>query len=82
MTPGEKMRHNPLVPIGLAVTTVSFAMMLYSSMKGKPRQTAFYMKSRIAAQVFTLVMMMGTMYYASEHSDSILPIKPDEMNNK
>ncbi|KAK9890664.1 hypothetical protein WA026_012021 [Henosepilachna vigintioctopunctata] len=58
----RKLKENPLVPIGCIVTSCCLGFGLYTFKTGDRRMSQLMMRSRVAAQgftVFALVMGMG-----------------------
>ncbi|XP_044755901.1 HIG1 domain family member 2A, mitochondrial [Coccinella septempunctata] len=58
----KKLKENPFVPVGAILTTVCLSYGLYSYRTGKAKMSQLMMRSRVAAQgftVFALVLGIG-----------------------
>ncbi|XP_055390162.1 HIG1 domain family member 2A, mitochondrial [Condylostylus longicornis] len=55
----RKMKENPLVPIGCLATAGALTFGLYSFRKGDRRMSQVMMRTRILAQGFTVLALIG-----------------------
>ncbi|XP_045475598.1 HIG1 domain family member 2A, mitochondrial [Harmonia axyridis] len=58
----KKLKENPFVPVGAILTTGCLSYGLYSYRAGRPKMSQLMMRSRVAAQgftVFALVLGIG-----------------------
>ncbi|KAH8321136.1 hypothetical protein KR074_010598 [Drosophila pseudoananassae] len=63
----RKIKENPLVPIGCLATTVALTAGLYNFRTGNRKMSQLMMRSRIAAQGFTvLALIMGVVMTYSD----------------
>ncbi|XP_042523016.1 HIG1 domain family member 2A, mitochondrial [Dipodomys spectabilis] len=54
----RKTRENPMVPIGCLGTTAALCYGLYCFHRGQPHRSQLMMRTRIAAQGFTIVAIL------------------------
>lgn len=71
----RKCKENPLVPIGAAATVGCLTMGLANLVKGDKLKQQYFMRGRVAAQGFTIVMIAGAML-SSATQKSTLPDSP------
>ncbi|XP_065155922.1 HIG1 domain family member 2A [Atheta coriaria] len=55
----RKMKENPLVPIGCLATASALVYGLYCFRRGERRMSQYMMRTRIAAQGFTVVALIA-----------------------
>ena len=54
----RKMKYNPFVPLGCGLTVAALAFGLFNFVKGDQRKSNLMMRARVAAQGFTIFVMM------------------------
>lgn len=55
----QKFKENPLVPIGATATVAALSYGLYNTFIGNSQMAQYMMRSRVAAQAFTIIAMVG-----------------------
>lgn len=55
----RKTRENPLVPIGCFATTAALTYGLISFVRGKTQMQQYMMRTRVAAQGFTIICIVA-----------------------
>ena len=64
---GRRLREEPLVPLGCAVTAWAVMGAMRSMRKGDQKRTNLYFRRRLYAQAFTIVAMVaGNMYWQKD----------------
>ncbi|XP_077328514.1 HIG1 domain family member 2A, mitochondrial [Lithobates pipiens] len=64
----RKVKENPFVPIGCLATAGALTYGLIAFKQGKTRQSQLLMRTRIAAQGFTVAAIMFGVYMAAAKS--------------
>ncbi|KAK7743445.1 Respiratory supercomplex factor 1, mitochondrial [Cytospora paraplurivora] len=65
----RRMKREPFVPIGCALTVVAFAAAYRAMRKGDHHQVQRMFRARVAAQGFTVVaMVVGGLYFGAERN--------------
>ncbi|KAK7403986.1 Respiratory supercomplex factor 1, mitochondrial [Neonectria punicea] len=60
----RKIKEEPLIPLGMALTTLAFINSYRALRRGDSRQANRMFRARVAAQGFTVIAMVaGSMYY-------------------
>jgi len=65
----QRTKENPFVPIGLIVTVGALSAGLSTLGTGNVKKAQNMMRLRVAAQGFTVLAMLGGMYYHSFKED-------------
>merc|ERR1712086_712189 len=63
----DKLQRDWLVPVGVGTTAVVLASGLKSFKDGNSVKSQFWMRARIAAQGFSLVVIMWSLHYETTH---------------
>ena len=61
----RKTVANPLVPFGVALTTAALLGGLRAFTKGNVRKSNLFMRYRVAAQGFTVVVLLGGTFWTA-----------------
>lgn len=61
----RKLRENPLVPIGMGLTTAALVLGLFNFSTGNKRMQQLMMRARVVAQGGTVVALIGGLYLAA-----------------
>ncbi|KAK0610402.1 hypoxia induced protein conserved region-domain-containing protein [Bombardia bombarda] len=65
----RRLREEPLVPIGCALTVAAFTSAYRASRKGDHHKVQRMFRARVAAQAFTVIAMVGGgMYYQADRN--------------
>ncbi|XP_066152019.1 HIG1 domain family member 2A, mitochondrial [Euwallacea fornicatus] len=63
----RKCKENPLVPIGAAATTAALGYGLWSFRQGRVQMSQYMMRTRVGAQFFTVVAIVGGYMYSANN---------------
>jgi len=63
----RKIKEEPLIPLGMALTTAAFVNAYLALRRGDSRQANRMFRARVGAQGFTVIAMVaGSMYYSKD----------------
>ena len=68
----RKCKDNPLVPIGASATVGCLTLGLLNLVKGDSKKQQFFMRGRVAAQGFTIVMIATAMLTSAASKSTLL----------
>ncbi len=68
----RKCRENPLVPVGVLVTTGFLTAGFVAFKKGQKQRMQIMMRGRVLAQTFTLIVIAGTYFLGLYFSAKII----------
>lgn len=67
----RKLREEPLIPLGAALTVVAFVNAYRAIRRGDSKQANRMFRARVGAQAFTVIAMVaGSMYYSKDREKS------------
>ncbi|KAG9428446.1 HIG1 domain family member 2A, mitochondrial [Apis mellifera carnica] len=55
----RKVKENPIIPFGILATTSALSYGLYSFYMGNTKMSQLMMRTRVGAQSFTLLAILG-----------------------
>ncbi|KAF5021235.1 hypothetical protein F66182_6725 [Fusarium sp. NRRL 66182] len=67
----RKLKEEPLIPLGIGLTTLAFVNAYRALRRGDSKQANRMFRARVAAQGFTIIAMVaGSMYYQKDREKS------------